>query len=209
MLVKICGLTNLEDSLAAIEMGADFLGFNFYPKSPRFLELERAQKIFEEIPSNIPKVGVFVNEEYQNIIDIASELNLDILQLHGDETPEFCNQIGRAWYPAIRLANEEAFEQIPKYESDWILIDTFVKGQYGGTGIRANWGLAKEAKKFGKKILLAGGLDPENVQIAIATAQPDAVDVSSGIEERIGKKDLKKMEEFIQKAKSVSLRVVE
>lgn len=208
MLVKICGLTNIEDTLAAIEMGADFLGFNFYYGSPRFLELDQALKIFEEVPTNIVKVGVFVNEEYQNVVDIASELNLDMLQFHGDESVEFCNQFARSWYPALRLEEEEDLERISLYESDWVLIDASVKGQYGGTGARANWGIAKQAKKFNKKLMLAGGLDADNVQIAIATVQPDAVDVSSGVESKPGKKNLKKMESFIERAKSVSLRLV-
>lgn len=209
MLVKICGLTNLEDTLAAIELGADFLGFNFYPESSRFLEFEEAEKIFQEIPSNIVKVGLFVNEEYQNIIDIAAALNLDMLQFHGDETPEFCNQFARAWIPALRVEQEEDLQIIPQYESDWILIDASVQGEYGGTGVKANWPVAKQAKKFGKKLMLAGGLNPENVQTAIATVQPDAVDVSSGVELKVGVKDFKKMEAFIERAKSVSLRLVE
>ncbi len=209
MLVKICGLTNLEDTLAAMEFGADFLGFNFYPESPRFLGFEEAEKIFQEIPSNLVKVGLFVNEEYQTIIDIAAALNLDMLQFHGDETPEFCNQFARAWIPALRVGQEEDLQIVPQYESDWILVDASVEGEYGGTGVKANWPVAKQAKKFGKKLMLAGGLNPENVQTAIATVQPDAVDVSSGVELKIGRKDFKKMEEFIERAKSVSLRLIE
>jgi phosphoribosylanthranilate isomerase len=207
-LVKICGLTSLEDTLAAIEMGADFLGFNFYPQSSRYLSYERAQKIFEEIPSNIPKVGVFVNEEYQNIIDLVQLLEFDYLQFHGDETPEFCNAMGHPWFKAIRLTDEKSLEIIPKYETEFILVDAAVSGKYGGTGIKANWQLAKKVGEMNKKVILAGGLNPENVQAAIATVQPFAVDVTSGIESREGKKDFNKMEEFITKAKSVPVRVV-
>lgn len=207
-LVKICGLTNVEDTLAAIDLGADFLGFNFYPQSPRYLSYEKARKIFDEIPPNIPKVGVFVNEEYENIIDLAQLLSLDYLQFHGDETPEFCAQMGHPWWKAIRLANEDDIQKIPSYESEWVLIDAFVKGEYGGTGQKPDWELVKRVKNLGKKIILAGGLSPENVQLAIATVQPYAVDVASGVESKPGKKDLKKMEDFINKAKHSHLRLV-
>lgn len=207
-LVKICGLTELEDSLAAIELGADFLGFNFYSQSPRYLSYEKASKIFQEIPPNIPKVGVFVNEEYENIVDLTQFLGLDYLQFHGDESPEFCNAMGHPWFKAIRLGKDEDLQGINSYESDWVLIDAFVPGQYGGTGAKPDWELAKRVKNMGKKMFLAGGLNPENVQLAIATVQPYAVDVSSGVEAKPGKKDFKKMEDFINRAKSVHLRIV-
>ncbi|HKX11622.1 MAG TPA: phosphoribosylanthranilate isomerase, partial [bacterium] len=96
-LVKICGLTNLNDTLDAVELGADYLGFNFYPDSPRFLTFEKAVEIFQEIPNNIPKVGVFVNEDVQDVLDLAIELELDMLQFHGDESPQSLNEIGRPW----------------------------------------------------------------------------------------------------------------
>ncbi|MFO1519710.1 MAG: phosphoribosylanthranilate isomerase [bacterium] len=207
-LVKICGLTNLEDTLAAIEMGADLLGFNFYPESPRYLAYEKAEMIFQEVPPNILKVGVFVNEDIQTVIDLACQIGLDYLQFHGDESPEYCNPIGRPWFKAIRLADENALETIPQYDCEWILIDAAGEGQYGGTGKKVDWELARRAKNMGKKILLAGGLNPENVQVAIATVQPFGVDVASGVEKKPGQKDLKKMEEFIAKAKSVNLHVV-
>lgn len=206
-LVKICGLTNLEDTLTAIEMGADFLGFNFYPESPRFIDYSLAKSVFLEIPTNIPKVGVFVNEYYQNIIDLVQELELDYVQFHGDESPEFCNQMGHPWFKAIRLASEESLNNLDQYESEWVLVDAFVKGQYGGTGEKPDWNLAKKIAQ-NKKLFLAGGLTPQNVQAAIATVQPFAVDVSSGIEAHVGKKDLAKMEEFINKAKEAHLRVI-
>jgi phosphoribosylanthranilate isomerase len=207
-LVKICGLTNLEDTLAAIEQGADLLGFNFYPESSRFIPYERAEEIFQEIPPNIPKVGVFVNEDYQTVVDAACQLELDYLQFHGDETPEFCNPMGHPWMKAFRLTDESVLETIPRYGCEWILLDAGVKGKYGGTGERADWELAKRVKNMGKKIFLAGGLTPENVQVAVATVQPFGVDVASGVESKPGKKDLRKMEEFITRAKSVPLRIV-
>src|SRR4030095_6156137 len=207
-LVKICGLTNREDALAAIEMGADLLGFNFYPESPRFLPYEDVESIFQEIPTNIAKVGVFVNEDLETAIDLACQFNLDYLQFHGDETPELLNPIGHPWFRAIRLGDEKDLEQIPLYECEWILLDARVEGDFGGSGERVAWELARRAKNMGKKLILAGGLTPENIQLAVATVQPFGVDVASGIERKPGRKDLKKMEEFITRAKSVPIHVV-
>lgn len=207
-LVKICGLTNRDDTLAALEMGADLLGFNFYPESPRFLPYEDVDAIFQEIPSNIPKVGVFVNEDLKTVIDLACQFNLEYLQFHGDEGPELLNPLGHPWLKAIRLGDEKDLDQIPLYDCDWILLDAKVKELYGGTGERIDWELARRAKNMGKKLILAGGLTPENVQLAVATVQPFGVDVASGVENKPGKKDLKKMEEFITRAKSVSVRIV-
>lgn len=207
-LVKICGLTNLEDTMLAIEMGADLLGFNFFPESPRFLDYPLAKSILQEIPPSIAKVGVFVNEYYQNIVDLVQELELDYVQFHGDESPAFCNQFGTPWYKALRLASSDSLENVKDYECDWILVDAYVAGKYGGTGEKPDWHLAKKVEEQGKKLILAGGLNPENIQVAIATLQPFAVDVASGVEARPGKKDLAKMEDFINKAKTVQLRVV-
>jgi len=207
-LVKICGLTNRDDALAAVEMGADLLGFNFYPESPRFLPYDEVESIFQEIPTNIPKVGVFVNEDLETVLDIACQFELDYLQFHGDETPELLNPIGHPWFRAIRLGEEKDLEEIPRYECEWILLDARVSGRYGGTGESVDWELARRAKNVGKKLILAGGLTPENIQRAVATVKPFGVDVASGVERKPGRKDLKKMEEFITKAKSVSVHVL-
>ncbi|MBF0492431.1 MAG: phosphoribosylanthranilate isomerase [Deltaproteobacteria bacterium] len=207
-LVKICGLTNLEDTLTAIEMGADLLGFNFYPESPRFMDYPLAKTIFQEIPPSIPKVGVFVNEYYQNIIDLVQDLELDYIQFHGDESPEFCNQMGHPWFKALRLELEGSLDHLDQYECEWILADAFVAGQYGGTGEKPDWQLAKKIEQSRKKLILAGGLNPQNVQLAIATVKPFAVDVASGVEAHVGKKDLAKMEEFINKAKKARLHMI-
>lgn len=206
-LVKICGLTNLNDTLDAIELGADYLGFNFYPDSPRFVDYEVAQQIFEEIPGNIPKIGVFVNEDIPKVLDLAIELGLDMLQFHGDESPELLNGLGRPWYKAFRLKAPEDLTEIPKYHCDWILVDAYSEKAYGGTGMTAHWDLVHEAAKLDKKIILAGGLNPENVALAIATVKPFMVDVASGVENSPGQKDRHKMEVFISKAKSALVRV--
>ncbi len=205
--VKICGLTRLDDVLDAIELGADYLGFNFYPDSPRFIEPSRAREIFQEIPSNIPKVGVFVNTDLQEVLDLAVELELDLLQFHGDESPELLNSLGHDWYKAIRLKDEASLLEIPQFQCDWILLDAYSQKAYGGTGYTTNWDLVEKAKVFHKKIILAGGLTPENVALAVATVNPMMVDVASGVESQPGIKDRHKMEVFIEKAKLTPLRL--
>lgn len=206
--VKICGLTQLDDVLDAVELGADYLGFNFSPQSPRYLSDQQAREIFQEIPTNIPKVGVFVNEPIASVVDKAIDLGLDILQFHGDESPEDLNPLGRPWYKALRLKDEKVLEQIPSFQCEWILLDSYSEKAYGGTGLTTNWDLVREAAKYGKEIILAGGLNEENVSVAVASVQPFMVDVASGVEESPGKKDRHRMELFIQRAKSVPLKLV-
>lgn len=202
VLVKICGLTNLNDTLDAIECGADFLGFNFWPDSKRYISPQKAKEIISEIPTNIQKVGIFVNADYQEVIDLSIDLQLDWVQFHGDETSDFCNQFARPWFKAFRLKDESTLKQIPQYNSSWLLVDSYVEKAFGGTGVIANWHLARDAKKYGQ-LFLSGGLKPENIAMAIQSVKPYAVDVASGVESEPGKKDYHKMKEFIAKAKSV------
>jgi phosphoribosylanthranilate isomerase len=206
-LVKICGLTNLDDTLEAIELGADYLGFNFYPDSPRFLPYEKAVEIFQEIPGNIPKVGVFVNADIEEVVDLAIELELDMLQFHGDESPQSLNEIGRPWYKAFRLKDENDLAAIPAYQCEQILVDAYSDKAYGGTGLTAQWDLVRSAQNYKKRIILAGGLTPDNVGIAVATLKPYMVDVASGVESSPGIKDRHKMEVFISRAKAGLTRV--
>ncbi len=201
--VKICGLTEVNDALDAVELGADYLGFNFYPESPRFIQPEVAMKIFEEIPGNIPKVGVFVNTVITDVLDVAIELGLDFLQFHGDESPQDLNGLGRPWFKAFRLKNMSDLDQIPEYDCDWILLDAYSDTAYGGTGMTAQWDLVRAAKNFEKKIFLAGGINPENVEVALQTVKPWAIDVASGVEQSPGIKDRRKMETLIIRAKGV------
>lgn len=200
--VKICGLTNIDDTLDAIEVGADYLGFNFYPDSSRYIKVEEAFKIFEDIPHSIPKVGIFVNHDLQELIDIACQLELDYLQFHGDESPEYCNQVGRPWLKAFRLKDESDLKEIPKYKSSWFLVDSYVEKAFGGTGVVSNWDLAKQAKQYGD-LFLSGGLKPDNIEIAIRSVRPYAVDVASGVESSPGIKDKTKMDEFVKRVKSL------
>ena len=199
-LVKICGITNLEDALDAVEFGADALGFNFYKKSPRAITPEKVKQILDEIPPTIWRVGVFVNESEDLVRDLSQTLGLDYLQFHGDETPYYCEQFALPYWKAFRLKDEKTLELMKKYHCDYYLTDAAVEGVYGGTGMTGNWDLAREAKKVGK-IFLAGGLTPENVKNAIETVHPDGVDVASGVEKSPGKKDRAKLEKFIERVK--------
>ena len=206
MKVKICGITNIEDALAAIEFGADALGFNFYPKSSRYLSPEKALRMMEDIPPSVWRVGVFVNEPEQWVRDLSQSLYLDFLQFHGDETPEYCEQFATPYWKAFRLKDEKSLEEMGTYHPDYFLIDAHVESigevLYGGTGVTGDWDLARESRKHGK-VFLSGGLTPDNVETAIQTVQPDGVDVASGVESEPGKKDWKKMESFISKAKGI------
>lgn len=202
--VKICGITNLDDALDAVELGADYLGFIFYPDSKRYVTPAKVSEILDDIPFEIKKVGVFVNSDPQLVIDLAVQFELDFLQFHGDEKPEYCNQFGRPFIKAIRPQNISDLEKLKNYESEFVLIDSFVQGSFGGSGVVSNWDLARKAKEF-KPVFLSGGLKPDNVQIAINSVNPFAVDVCSGIEQSPGMKDYRKMEEFIKRVKGLDL----
>lgn len=203
--VKICGITNLEDALAACEYGADAVGFIFYKKSPRFIEPERVKKIIKDIPPFVTTVGIFVDEDADKINEIVKEVGLNVVQLHGKELPEFCEGIRSKVIKVFRIQGSRVQEfkgEMKQYRVSAYLLDTYQEGIPGGTGETFNWKIAKEAKGFGR-IILAGGLTLQNVAEAVKTVMPYAVDVSSGVEERPGKKDLKKVKEFIERAKGI------
>ena len=206
--VKICGITNSEDALAACEYGADALGFIFYKKSPRFIELERVKDIIKDLPPFVTTVGVFVDEDADRISEIADAAKLDIIQLHGSEPPEFCNVFKRKIIKAFKIQGQGARgkgqeNEIRRYTVSAYLLDTYKEGVEGGTGETFNWEIAKEAKGFGR-IILAGGLTPQNVAEAVETVMPYGVDVSSGVEQKPGKKDLQKVKNFIERAKGIA-----
>lgn len=203
VLVKICGITSLEDALKAVEYGADFLGFNFYKKSPRYFEPLEAKFIFEEIPPAIKKTGIFVNEPKATVIDLAIDLGLDCLQFHGDETADYCNDFIQPWFKAFRLQKPEDVAGMAAFNSEFHLVDAHVEKAFGGTGIVADWDLAKAAKQHGK-LILSGGLKPENIDMALRVCEPAMVDVASGVESSPGVKDFAKMEEFISIVKTHS-----
>jgi phosphoribosylanthranilate isomerase len=203
--VKICGLTNLADAQAAAAAGADILGFVFCETSPRFVDLVTMAQIARVLPPTVEKAGVFVNAPAETVRRAAEECGLTWLQFHGDESPDYCRQFGRRSLKAFRIRDESSLAALPQYRTDAWLLDAYVPGQSGGTGATFNWALALAAKKWGRPVFLAGGLTPENIAQAIRQAQPDGVDVSSGVEVAPGRKDHAKVRAFIQAAKTAGV----
>ena len=200
--VKICGLTNVPDALAAAEAGADMIGLMFYEHSPRQVTLAQAAEISRALPPFVLRVGVFVNPEVALVTRAIAECHLSLLQFHGDETSGFCTQFGLMNLKAFRIRDAASLAPLAGYQTDAFLLDAYSPAGLGGTGESFNWELAVAAQKFGKPIFLAGGLTPENVAAAVKQVQPFAVDVSSGVESAPGKKDAAKIKAFIQAAKS-------
>ena len=199
--VKICGITSEADALAAAEAGADAIGLMFYEDSPRQVTLEQAKAISAALPQHVMRVGVFVNAEEAFVHQALTECMLNILQFHGDETPEECSRYPVMTLKAFRVQGEETLAQLEAYPSAGYLLDAYVKDALGGTGATFNWDLAVRAQEFGKPIFLAGGLTPENVAEAVRKVQPFGVDVSSGVEIEPGRKDAEQMRTFVAAAK--------
>ncbi|MEW6213620.1 MAG: phosphoribosylanthranilate isomerase [Nitrospirota bacterium] len=200
--VKICGIKNLDDAMAAVDFGADALGFVFFEGSPRYIPHDKVSAIIKKIPSFTTTVGVFVNEKPEQVEKIIGLTGIDVVQLHGDELPEMCD-ISRRVIKAIRVKSLESLDPL-KYYKDRVsafLLDTFTPDILGGTGQIFNWDIAIDAKQFGR-IILAGGLTPDNIAKAVRRVRPYGVDVSSGVESEKGKKDYRKMKLFIERAKS-------
>lgn len=199
MKVKICGITNAEDALAAVSYGADALGFVFFERSPRSVSPQRAAEIIAHLPPLTTTIGVFVNEEPSVIRHAASLAGIHVIQLHGDEPPSHCG----VWHKVIkafRVSRLNDLRCVSQYSVSAFLLDTYSPESYGGTGQTFNWDIAVEAKGFGR-VILSGGLTPENVEKAIQWVRPYAVDVSSGVERSKGVKDHTKMRLFIERAK--------
>ncbi len=202
--VKICGITNHEDASEAVRLGADALGFIFAP-SPRQIDPELAREIISDLPPFVGTVGVFVNEELSVIQDRVTYCGLDMVQLHGDEPPEFCGELMPRTIKSFRIKDASSLSQIGAYKGrvKALLLDTYQKGLRGGTGKTFDWDLAVEAGKFGMPIILSGGLGPSNIEMAVSTVKPYAVDMSSSIEARPGEKDHALMRELIEKVNSM------
>jgi len=200
--VKICGITNLDDALQAVDAGADALGFVFYDLSPRCISFESAERIIKRLPPYVVTSGVFVNNPASFIDTAVERCGINVVQLHGDETPAFCKGIRHTIVKAFRIRNIASIETLKKYCVAGYLLDAYVPGTYGGTGLTFNWETARLAKQFGP-IILAGGLKPENVRKAVETVEPYAIDVSSGVEAAPGKKDHAKVRELIRLAKGI------
>jgi phosphoribosylanthranilate isomerase len=195
--VKVCGIRSVEEAEAALEAGADALGMNFWPSSPRYVGPRLAHEVINKLSPVVSVVGVFVNEEASRIIDLASELRLSAVQLHGDESPDFCASLGSIkTIKAIRVGQDFDLSVIERYPVSMVLLDSNIKGSYGGTGQRFDWRIAIEAKRLAR-IILAGGLNIENVWEAITHVRPAAIDVCSGIEAEPGRKDLDKLQRFM------------
>jgi phosphoribosylanthranilate isomerase len=189
--VKICGITNWTDARRAVEAGAQFLGFNFYRPSPRYIQPAAARRIIRRLPDGIAAVGVFVNEPEANMLAVARRVGLDYLQLHGDEPPEQVARLKREIpvIKAVRVRDSFRPKQLDSFgRASAILLDGFDARRHGGTGKTFNWNLAR-GSNGSRRIFLAGGLTPENVAEAIHVARPYAVDVCSGVEARPGRKD--------------------
>jgi phosphoribosylanthranilate isomerase len=198
--VKICGVTSVEDARMAAAAGAAAIGLNFYRKSPRSVSLESAEQIVGALPDGICKVGVFVDEERDRILDLAERLGLDALQFHGQESAEFCREWSQKTIKAVRVRGPDALTSAVPYPVDFILADAYVEGRVGGTGQRIP--LEWLAGIDRSRLILAGGLNPENVAQAVRSVRPAAVDVASGVEKEPGRKDPDLVRRFIENAKN-------
>jgi phosphoribosylanthranilate isomerase len=201
--VKICGITNAADALAAVEAGANLLGFNFYEKSARYLTESAAAKIRAQLPENVESVGIFVNAPAADIAALCNSLKLHAAQLHGDEPPEAVAELARSVpvIKAFRVEPEFSLKTLDEYGDAFaFLFDAATAGQYGGTGRATDWDVARRAAKD-HRIILAGGLKVENVAAAVRIVRPYGIDVASGVESKPGKKDHGRLREFIQEVR--------
>jgi len=203
--VKICGITNLEDARHAANSGADALGFNFYEGSPRYIQPALAASIIQQLNGETLNIGVFVNEDLDNVSTIALSIGLDAVQLHGDEDPAYVEECNlRSGLPVIkvfRVGSSFSMGELTRYRPDAILLDTLSENGIGGTGKVFNWATAAKITGFFPKVYLAGGLSPENVGDAIRLVRPYAVDACSLLENAPGRKDSDKIGRFIVAAK--------
>jgi len=201
---KICGITNLKDALVSVQAGCDALGFNFYKKSPRYIAPLDAKEIIKLLPKRIIKIGVFVNAKEKSIRHIARACHLDMLQFHGNETPQFCARFKNLKIiKAFRIKNSLDLENVAKYKPFAYLFDTRDKLAFGGTGKSFDWKLIRHIGCLKQPIFLSGGLTEKNVKIAIKTVNPAWVDVCSSVESAPGKKDPQKVKNFIKAVKSL------
>jgi len=197
--VKICGITNLEDALCSFFSGAAAIGFVFYKKSPRYIRPYKAANISRILPNKIKRVGVFVDEKVLTVKKIAKLCNLDMLQFHGKESPEYCKKFkGYKVIKAFRISKKEDLEGVFKYKTFAYLFDSFSKTNLGGTGNKFNWKILAQAARMRPIVFLSGGLAAGNIKKAVKLLKPDWVDVSSSLESKPGKKNHKKIRKFIQ-----------
>ena len=199
--IKVCGITNEQDARAAAQFGTDALGFIFAP-SPRRISPEKARRIIKALPPLVQTVGVFVDQDLGEVSSVAEMCGLDILQFHGSESAEYCRRFNQRVIKAVRLRSSQDLKDLAKYDGvvQALLLDTYLPDKVGGTGMTFNWQWAVEARKYGR-IILAGGLSPENVAAAISMVKPYGVDASSSLEQSPGVKDHEKMMQFIEEVR--------
>lgn len=204
-IIKICGITNLDDALAAVAAGADALGFNFYEPSSRYIAPQSAREIIEQLPSPVLTVGIFVNESLKSARSIANQTGLAALQLHGDESPDYCRELARdhCVIKSLAVSGDFNIHLTQTYKVDAIMLDTRDNTLKGGTGRVFDWSVAQRVSQLVPKLFLAGGLSPENVQEAIETVRPYAVDACSALEDTPGRKNHESMRAFVKSARSV------
>ena len=202
-LVKICGVTSVADAGMAADAGADMIGLIFYPPSPRYVTPEQAGAIVASLPADLPAVGVFVNESFETIAQVVRQSGVSRVQLHGDESPDLCRRLPWHCIKALRFNDQVQPEMMVDYPVDAFLIEGFHGKLYGGGGVKADWQRVASLHGYGR-IILAGGLTPDNVQEAIDTVRPYAVDVCSGVEATPGTKDAAKVRAFVTRAKSMT-----
>ena len=199
---KICGITNLSDAQAAAIHGASAIGFIFYEKSSRAISIEDAKFISGHLSNDISKVGVFVNHDKAFIEEAIRSVSLNIIQLHGDETPGFCKQFDVPVLKALRIKDKASFSVMSDFNVDGFLLDTFSNKQYGGTGETFDWSILNE--QIDTPIILSGGLNPDNILDAIDSVNPAAIDVNSGVELSPGKKDHQKINLLFENLKNTN-----
>lgn len=208
--VKICGITNVDDALGAADAGADFLGFVFYPPSPRYVSMARASEIIASVrrsrdagdcPSYLRTVGVFVDEKFDRVVEAIQECDLDYAQLHGGEAPDYVASLGGRAIKAVRVRVKADVKQLASYQAAAYLLDAYHPTRLGGTGQTWDWELASAAKRYGP-VIVAGGLTSNNVADVVRCVNPYGVDTSSGVESRPGRKDIAKVRRFVIAAKA-------
>ncbi len=206
--VKICGITRLEDAMTAIDAGADALGFVFYPPSPRDISVAQAREIVAQLPPFVTTVALFVNADRGTIAEVVQQVKIDLLQFHGNECPDYCAEHGRPWIKAIRMKDDVDLLQLNRayHGASALLLDAYKPGVPGGTGDSFDWERIPE--EMARRIVLAGGLNAENVAIAIRKVHPYAVDVSGGVEAGKGIKDQEKIQQFMRGVRLGQERII-
>jgi phosphoribosylanthranilate isomerase len=204
MQIKICGITNSNDALACAAAGVDLIGLNFYEQSPRYIGPDQARTIARALPSSTQAVGIFVDTPIGEIRRVANEVGLRMVQLHGSESPEMCGELARDFEIIKALRADDGFDarKASAYPMCTILLDTYDEQMAGGTGEVGDWRIARETRKFATRLILAGGLNRENVAEAIATVNPDGIDVCSSLESAPGIKDLRRVQQFVSAARN-------